>query len=126
MPKVPEHGLRPQQPCYVCQASTRKVCDRCNRPICIEHSVSHVQMHWETWFAGGSRGGASWTRYLPNGALLRICPACEATLNARDAAALAHDHTMVRFQVIGSLVLLLGGLFAIYGLPFLLSHFVWR
>lgn len=81
-------------------------------------------MHWETWFAGGLRGGNSWTRYLPNGALLRVCPACKAALNSKDAVELADDHAMVRFQVIGSLALLFGSLVAIFGLPFLLGHFV--
>ncbi|HKW21525.1 MAG TPA: hypothetical protein VJO13_09135 [Ktedonobacterales bacterium] len=81
-------------------------------------------MHWETWFAGGYRGGQSWTRYLPDDVVLKVCLQCNATLNARDAVELARDHAMVRFQILLSLGMLFGGFLAIVALPFLLGHFV--
>lgn len=120
-----EPGLPPLQPCYVCQSRTRRVCERCKRPICIEHPVSHVQMHWETWTVAGYRHSTSWTQYLPNGALLKVCPACNAALNAKDAVELVHDRRLARENYLLFAAVLLAFV-AIFALPFLLGHFVYH
>lgn len=124
MPIDREYGLAAQQPCYVCQARTHRVCDRCKRPICVDHTTSHVQMHWESWHGGGDRAGGYWTRYLPSGALLKVCPACKVALNAKDALELARDRRSVCENVLLYGVVVVGGLAALIGLPFLLGHFV--
>jgi hypothetical protein len=81
-------------------------------------------MHWETWYAGGSRAGGTWTRYLPDDALLRVCPACHVAMNAKDAVELRCDKRSVleNYLIHGGVVVV--GLFVIYALPLLLSNFV--
>jgi predicted phosphoadenosine phosphosulfate sulfurtransferase len=125
LPTIREHGLRPLQPCSVCQTRTRRVCDCCGLPICLDHTVSHVQMHWETWHTVG-RNGASWTRYLPNGVLLHVCPACKAHLTAKDVVELARDQRSVRDNFLWYGMGIPAVFFVLFGLPYLLGHFVCR
>lgn len=83
-------------------------------------------MHWESWHGGGERAGGYWTRYLQTGELLKVCPACKAALNAQDAVEFARDRWSVRENILLYGVAVVGGLAVIFGLPFLLGHFVCR
>ena len=123
MPTDPNRSITPQQPCYVCESPTRTACARCKRPICTDHTKSHAQMHWETWRAGGSRASTKWTRYMPSGILLKVCPECDAALRAKEAPDLARDRVLVRKKVLRNL-LVLAIPFAVILVPFLLGRFV--
>jgi hypothetical protein len=80
-------------------------------------------MHWETWTVAGYRHSRSWTQYLPNGVLLKVCSTCNATLNAKDAVELARDRRSIRdnYLMFGTTLLIITAIFA---LPYLLGHFV--
>jgi hypothetical protein len=111
-----------QQPCYLCPSPTTVSCVQCQQPICPDHTKSHRDMDWETLWAGGERVATLWTRYVPTGIPLAVCPACGEALAARDAAEAASDRTAVRQHVLMYLAVACIIVLVILGLNFLLGR----
>ena len=96
--------------CYLCATPTQQRCERCERPICLQHTIERPRMSWQTF----SNGRESWRRYLPepDGSRWEVCPACAQAIAAHDAQEQAHDRRalwQLRIFAVAVLLLLFGG-----------------
>src|SRR6185437_6934059 len=111
--------------CYVCGFVASSTCDRCQRLICVDHTTYHPQMHWDQFSAGGQHGGTRWTRYLPTGEKLPVCPDCDTALIAEEMPERARDRVLARKTMFRQLGLMLG-VFTVFAIPILLGIFFCR
>lgn len=102
--------------CYICHEPAHGRCERCNHPICKEHTTEHPGMHWETWrTTPGYAGGWTWTRYVLDGLMVPVCPQCLAGLLAEQAHEIQHDRELVRHTILWRLAGLVVGLMCAIG-----------
>lgn len=101
--------------CYVCHEPASATCERCERPVCKQHTIQRAGMHWELRRTGPQRAPASWKRYVLSGAMLSVCPGCIEGLLAEQRREIKRDQRQVRRRVISRVVVLLTGMALLVG-----------